>query len=80
MKHKDIDQFKFSPEEVANLKSEIMAFFADELEMEIGDLKADLIVKFLNKEIGKKYYNLGVAQAMESMRERVADLVMLLKD
>lgn len=55
---------------VASLKR----YFGEELEMELGDLKARLLLDFLLKEIAPSIYNAAVADAQTYMRDRVADL------
>lgn len=49
-------------------------YFASELDQEIGDLKAGLLLDFFVQEIGPSIYNGAVADAQTYMRDRVADL------
>lgn len=49
-------------------------YFASELDQEIGDLKAGLLLDFILQEIGPSIYNGAVADAQTYMRDRVADL------
>lgn len=55
---------------VASLKR----YFGDELEMELGDLKATLLLDFLLKEIAPSIYNAALTDAQTYIRDRVADL------
>ncbi len=49
-------------------------YFSAELEQEIGDLKAGLLLDFVLQEIGPSIYNRAIADAQTYMRDRVADL------
>jgi uncharacterized protein (DUF2164 family) len=42
--------------------------------MDIGDLKATLVLEFFLKEIAPTVYNGAIADAQTFMRDRVADL------
>jgi uncharacterized protein (DUF2164 family) len=55
---------------VASLKR----YFNEELETELGDLKARLLLDFLLKEIAPSIYNAAVADAQTYLRDRLADL------
>ena len=52
----------------------LQRYFASELDQEIGDLKAGLLLDFILHEIGPSIYNGAVADAQTYMRDRVADL------
>jgi uncharacterized protein (DUF2164 family) len=49
-------------------------YFAAEMEDEIGDLKAGLLLDFILQEIGPSIYNGAISDAQTYMRDRVADL------
>ena len=49
-------------------------YFAAELDQEIGDLKAGLLLDFVLQEIGPSIYNGAISDAQTYMRDRVADL------
>ena len=55
---------------IASLKR----YFAEELDQEIGDLKARLLLEFILKEIGPSIYNSAISDAQVYLRERVSDL------
>jgi len=52
----------------------IKRYFVEELDQEIGDLKAGLVLDFILKEIGPSIYNAAIADAQAYLRDRVADL------
>ena len=52
----------------------IQRFFTEELDQDIGDLKAALVLDFILKEIAPSVYNSAIADAQAYLRDRVADL------
>jgi uncharacterized protein (DUF2164 family) len=55
----------------------IQRYFADELEMEIGDLKAALVLDYFLAEHAPTVYNAAIANAKAFFDERAADLAAL---
>jgi uncharacterized protein (DUF2164 family) len=52
----------------------IKRYVAEELDQEIGDLKAGLFLDFVMKEIAPTVYNGAISDAQTYLRDRVADL------
>lgn len=52
----------------------IRRYFAEELEQEIGDLKARMLLEYFLKEIAPSVYNAAIADAQAYLTDRVADL------
>lgn len=52
----------------------IKRFFDEELDQEIGDLKAALVLDYLTTEFGPAFYNAAIADAKAFFEERAADL------
>ncbi len=52
----------------------IKRYFLEELDHEIGDLKAALVLDYFLREIGPSIYNGAIVDAQTYMRDRVADL------
>ena len=52
----------------------IKRFFDEQMDDDIGELKARLVLEFCLKEIGPSVYNRAVADAQSFMQERVTDL------
>lgn len=52
----------------------IKRYFAEELEQDVGELKAGLVLDFFLKEIAPSVYNGAVADAQVYLRERLVDL------
>ena len=65
---------KLPPETVKQLHASIKRFFAEELEQDIGDLKAGTVLDYVIKEIGPSIYNGAIADAQAYFQERVTDL------
>jgi uncharacterized protein (DUF2164 family) len=52
----------------------IRRYFKEELDQEIGDLKAGLLLDYFLREMGPTVYNRAVADARGFFEERAADL------
>ena len=52
----------------------IRRYFAENMEEEVGDLKAALLLDFFLKEIGPTVYNHAVADAQAYFQEKTGDL------
>jgi len=52
----------------------VRRYFAEELDQEIGDLKAKLLLDFFVKEVGSSIYNAALSDASVFIRDRTADL------
>lgn len=57
-------------EAIASLKR----YFSSELEVELSELRAKLLLEFVLKEIGPLAYNRGVQDAEAFFRQRLEDL------
>ena len=63
------------PKEVqSRLIGSIQHYFQENMEEEIGDLKAMLLLEFCLKEIGPTIYNQAVGDAQKFMNDRVVEL------
>lgn len=56
------------------LLDSIKRFFAEQLDDDIGDLKAMSVLEFCVAEIGPSIYNQAIADAQTFMQEKVTDL------
>ena len=52
----------------------IKKFFAEELETDIGDLNASLVLDFFLKEVSPTVYNQAVKDAQAYFQDKVSDL------
>lgn len=63
------------PEEARDqLKKSIIQYFDYELDQDIGDLKAMLLLDFCLEEIGPTIYNQAIADAQQFMQEKLVDM------
>ncbi|MGD9488153.1 MAG: DUF2164 domain-containing protein [Calditrichaceae bacterium] len=67
-------EIKLSPEAEKRLIESIKRYFEENMDQEIGDLKASLFLDFCIKEIGPSVYNKAIADARDHMLEKVHDL------
>lgn len=65
---------KMSPETERYLLGSIRRFFAEELDEDIGDLKARIVLEFCVREIGPSIYNQAIADAQRFLERAAADL------
>lgn len=63
-----------SDDVTARSVASIRRYFSEELDQDIGDLKARLLLEFIVKEIGPSFYNAAIVDAQTYLRDRVADL------
>ena len=49
-------------------------YVREELDQDIGDLKAELFLDYILKDIAPSVYNAAIADAQSFLRDRVADL------
>lgn len=52
----------------------IRRYFAEEMDEEIGDLKASLLLDFCLKEVAPTVYNIAIADAQAYLQDKVADV------
>ena len=65
---------KLAPDVTKQLLVSLKRYAAENLDEEIGDLKANLLLDYLLKEIGPVIYNRAIADAQSYFQGRVADL------
>lgn len=63
-----------STEDTARAIASIRRYFAEEIDQELGELPARLLLDFILTEIGPSVYNAAIADAQVYLRDRVADL------
>ena len=63
-----------SPDATARLLGSIKRYAAENLERDLGDLQARLLLDFCLQEVGPVVYNLAIADAQRYFQGRVADL------
>lgn len=63
-----------SDEKKKGLVKEIRSFFEKELDQDIGELKAILVLDFFIENLGREIYNEGVEDSHNFLQERLGDL------
>jgi len=63
-----------SPEATKRLQASIKRYVAENLEHDMGDLQAGMLLDYCLKEIGPTIYNQAVADAQAYFQARVVDL------
>lgn len=63
-----------SPDTTRRLVASIKRYAAENLDEEIGDLKAGLLLESCLKEVGPSIYNQAIADAQAYFTDRVTDL------
>ena len=62
------------PDTTKRLQASIKRYISENLDQDIGDLQAGLLLDFCLKEIGPSVYNKAVADAQENLQARVLEL------
>lgn len=65
---------KLQPETQARFIASIKRYFAENLDEEIGELKASLLLEFVLREIGPSVYNRAVADAQARIQDAALEL------
>lgn len=65
---------KLEAETERYLLTSIKRFFAEELDEEIGDLKAMSVLDYFTREVAPSIYNQAIADAQAFFQDKVSDL------
>jgi len=63
-----------SDEARAQAVASLKRYLEENLDLEVGDLKAELLLDYIIEEIGPTIYNQAIADARAFFEERAADL------
>jgi uncharacterized protein (DUF2164 family) len=66
-----VDKITFKREEKQVLIRKVRDHFDTELDQPIGDIGAELLLDFLQEDIGAFYYNKGLHDAQTALRQQV---------
>ena len=66
---------EFSKEERAAITAKLRDYFARELDQELGQLPAEMLLDFIGTEIGGAFYNRGVHDAQQLVQQKAEDIV-----
>jgi uncharacterized protein (DUF2164 family) len=65
---------RLSRDAEAKMRGSIKRFFSEELEEDIGDLKAGVFLEYVLKDLAPTIYNMAIADAQDYFQQRTADL------
>ena len=65
---------ELSSEQRREAIASLRRFFLEELEQDIGELKAGLVLDYMLREIGPSVHNAAIEKAQTYIRDRLADL------
>ncbi len=65
---------ELDPETSRQAAASLKRYFAEALDLDIGDLKASLLLQFILKEIGPSIYNRAVDDAQSCMQDMVSEI------
>ncbi|MBL4646355.1 MAG: hypothetical protein COA52_06380 [Hyphomicrobiales bacterium] len=66
---------EFSKEDTAEMTRHIQRYFSTELDQEIGDLGAELLLEFFGEKIGAYFYNQGLHDAQAVLATKMDDVI-----
>ena len=66
---------EFSKEERAAITAKLRDYFARELDQELGQLPAEMLLDFIGRDIGGAFYNRGVHDAQQLVQQKAEDIV-----
>ena len=69
-----MQKIEFSAEEKKAIVSRIQLYFSEELDQEIGNIGAELLLNFFSEEIGSYYYNRGLYDAQAILQKRLDEI------
>lgn len=69
-----MDKIEFNNIEKENIIKDIKSFFYDELDQDIGDLKAMFVLDFFIETIGLDIYNKGVEDSYNFIFNKLNDI------
>jgi uncharacterized protein (DUF2164 family) len=67
-------RIELSEERRERILASLAAFFASELDLEISDFQAGLILDFCVREVGAPVYNQAIQDARRFIQDKLADL------
>lgn len=61
-------------EELQEAASRLRAYLRDDMEVEVGQLPAEMLVEFIERDIGRLFYNRRLRDAEIVVRQKVEDV------
>lgn len=67
-------KIQFSREETTAIVRDIQDYFREELESEIGNIPAEMLLEFFSEQMGYYYYNRGLYDAQAVFKKKTDDI------
>lgn len=67
-------RIQLSDDRKAQLVSAVQSYFRDNLDLELGELGAGLLIEFFVRELGAPVYNQAIRDAHDFLEEKLVDL------
>jgi len=61
-------------DEMQEASSRLRAYLRDEMDVEVGQLPAEMLAEFIGRDIGRLFYNRGLRDAETVVRQKVEDV------
>lgn len=66
---------EFSKEELRDMVRRLQAYFADELDQDLGVLPAELLIAYIARDLGPAFYNRGLYDAQTLIAAKADETV-----
>ena len=66
---------EFSKEEMRDMVRALKAYFADEMDQDLGALPAEMLIAFFGRHIGPSFYNRGLYDAQVLIAAKAEETV-----
>ena len=75
-----MSKIEFSKEEIAIITKKIQLYFSEELNQEIGQFDAQILLDFFSEDIGPYFYNRGLYDAQSILENRLESITEAIYD
>lgn len=66
---------EFSKAEMRDMVRRLQGYFTDELEMDLGDLPAEMLIAFIARDLAPAFYNRGLYDAQALIAAKAEETV-----
>jgi len=70
-----VKPIEFSKEEMRDMVGRLQAYFADELDHDLGVLPAEMLIAFIARDLGAGFYNRGLYDAQTLITAKAEETV-----
>ncbi len=80
MKRNNSNNIIISKETSEEIAYDLFAYLNNDLDIEITSLQSILLTDFITEKLGRHYYNQGVTDSIDLMKDKTDDLYLIMKD